>query len=127
MHAERAGVIVNLASAAGLVGGPGVAHYTASKWGVIGLTKTAALEYASLGIRVNAVAPGTVDTPMGDGFAIERRSDPFADAVVRRPNPLPGGVARPEQIADAILFLAGDRSTYATGSTLVVDGGFSAQ
>jgi NAD(P)-dependent dehydrogenase (short-subunit alcohol dehydrogenase family) len=127
MHAQRAGVIVNLASAAGLVGGPGVAHYTASKWGVIGLTKTAALEYASLGIRVNAVAPGTVDTPMGDGFAIERRDDPFADAVVRQPNPLPGGVARPEQIADAILFLAGDRSTYATGSTLVVDGGFSAQ
>jgi NAD(P)-dependent dehydrogenase (short-subunit alcohol dehydrogenase family) len=127
MHARRAGVIVNLSSAAGLVGGPGVAHYTASKWGVIGLTKTAALEYASLGIRVNAVAPGTVDTPMGAGFAIERRQDPFADAVVRQPNPLPGGVARPEQIADAILFLAGDRSTYATGSTLVVDGGFSAQ
>jgi len=125
MYAEGAGVIVNTASAAGLVGGPGVAHYTASKWGVLGLTKTAALEYATLGIRINAVAPGTVDTPMGDGFAIARQADPFADALVRQPHPL--GIARPEQIADAILYLAGDRSSFATGSTLVVDGGFSAQ
>jgi NAD(P)-dependent dehydrogenase (short-subunit alcohol dehydrogenase family) len=125
MYAQQDGVIVNIASAAALVGGPGVAHYTASKWGVLGLTKTAALEYASLGIRVNAVAPGTVDTPMGDGFMIERKADPFADAVVRQPHPL--GIATPEQIADAILFLAGDRSSFATGSTLVVDGGFSAQ
>jgi NAD(P)-dependent dehydrogenase (short-subunit alcohol dehydrogenase family) len=62
---------------------------------------------------------------MGAGFALERESDPFADAVVRHAHPL--GVARPEQIADAILFLAGDRSSFATGSTLVVDGGFSAQ
>jgi NAD(P)-dependent dehydrogenase (short-subunit alcohol dehydrogenase family) len=127
MHARRAGVIVNTASAAGLVGLPGVAHYTASKWGVIGMTKAAALEYAPLGIRVNAVAPGTVDTPMGDGFADERqRGDPFPDALVRRPHPLQG-IGRPEQIADAILYLAGDRSSFATGSTVVVDGGFSAQ
>jgi NAD(P)-dependent dehydrogenase (short-subunit alcohol dehydrogenase family) len=126
MYAHGAGAIVNTASAAGLVGGPGVAHYTASKWGVLGLTKSAALEYAPLGIRVNAVAPGTVDTPMGDGFAIERRTDPFADALVRQPHPLQG-IARPEQVADAILYLASDRSSFATGSTLVVDGGFSAQ
>lgn len=125
MHAAGAGVIVNMASAAALVGGPGVAHYTASKWGVLGLTKTAALEYASLGIRINAVAPGTVKTPMDDGFAIERKADPFADAVVRQPHPL--GIATPDQIADAILYLAGDRSSFATGSTLVIDGGFSAQ
>ena len=126
MHAQRAGVIVNTASAAGLRGAPGVAHYVASKHGVIGVTRTAALEYAPLGIRINAVAPGTVDTPMGDSFAIERRADPFADALVRQPHPLQG-IARPEQIADAILYLAGDRSSFATGSTLVVDGGFSAQ
>jgi NAD(P)-dependent dehydrogenase (short-subunit alcohol dehydrogenase family) len=125
MVARRAGVIVNTASAAGLVGGPGVAHYTASKWGVLGVTKTAALEYAPLGIRINAVAPGTVDTAMGEGFAEERRTDPFADALVRQPHPL--GIARADQIADAILYLAGDRSSFATGSTLVVDGGFSAQ
>ena len=127
MHARQAGVIVNTASAAGVVGLPGVAHYTASKWGVIGMTKAAALEYAPLGIRVNAVAPGTVDTPMGVGFAVERRQgDPFADALVRQPHPLQG-IGRPEQIADAILYLAGDRSSFATGSTLVVDGGFTAQ
>ncbi|HEY3614011.1 MAG TPA: SDR family NAD(P)-dependent oxidoreductase [Gaiellales bacterium] len=126
MHARGAGVIVNTASAAGLVGTPGVAHYTASKWGVLGLTKSAALEYAPLGIRINAVAPGTVDTPMGDGFAVARKADPFADAIVRQPHPLQG-IARPEQIADAILYLAGDRSSFATGSTLVIDGGFSAQ
>ena len=126
MYAQGGGVIVNTASAAGLVGTPGVAHYSASKWGVLGLTKSAALEYAPLGIRINAVAPGTVATPMGDSFALERRADPFEDALVRQPHPLQG-IADPEQIADAILYLAGDRSSFATGSTLVVDGGFSAQ
>ena len=124
MHAQGAGVIVNTSSGVGLTGGPGVAHYTASKWGVIGLTKTAALEYASLGIRVNAVAPGTIDTPMGDGFGVERLADPFPDALVRQPHPL--GIGRPEHIADAVLYLASDRASFATGSTLVVDGGFSA-
>ena len=93
---------------------------------MLGLTKSAALEYAPLGIRINAVAPGTVDTPMGGGFAEARKADPFADAIVRQPHPLQG-IARPEQIADAILYLAGDRSSFATGSTLVIDGGFSAQ
>jgi len=125
MVERRSGVIVNTSSAAGLVGGPGVVHYTASKWGVLGVTKTAALEYAPLGIRINAVAPGTAETSMGDGFALERRADPFEDALVRRPPPL--GIARAEQIADAILYLASERSSFATGSTLVVDGGFSAQ
>src|SRR5439155_20685655 len=111
MYAQKAGVIVNTASAAGLRGGPGVAHYVAAKHGVIGLTRTAALEYAPLGIRINAVAPGTVDTPMSDEFAAERAlSDPFADALVRQPHPLRAR-ARPEEIADAILFLAADRSS----------------
>ena len=127
MYAQGAGVIVNTASAAGLVGTPGVAHYTASKWGVLGLTKSAALEYAPLGIRINAVAPGTVDTPMGGAFAEARRTDPFADALVRQPHPLQQGIARPEQIADAILYLAGDRSTLRDRFHAGVDGGFSAQ
>ncbi len=126
MHAQRAGVIVNTASAAGLRGGPGVAHYVASKHGVIGLTRTAALEYAPLGIRINAIAPGTVDTPMSDGFDVERREDPFADAAVRQPHPL-RPMATPAEIAHGILYLAGDQSTFVTGSVLSVDGGFTAQ
>jgi NAD(P)-dependent dehydrogenase (short-subunit alcohol dehydrogenase family) len=127
MYAQRRGVIVNTASAAGLVGAPGTSPYTASKHGVIGLTRTAALEYAPLGIRVNAVAPGTVDTPMSHVFAAETaQSDPFADALVRQGHPLRAR-ARPEEIADAILFLAGERASFATGAVLVVDGGFSAQ
>jgi NAD(P)-dependent dehydrogenase (short-subunit alcohol dehydrogenase family) len=126
MYAQRSGVIVNTASAAGLAGGPGVAHYVASKHGVIGLTRTAALEYAPLGIRVNAIAPGTVDTAMSDSFLEERREDPFADALVRQPHPLrPAATA--DEIADGILYLAGDLSTFTTGSILSVDGGFSAQ
>jgi NAD(P)-dependent dehydrogenase (short-subunit alcohol dehydrogenase family) len=127
MHAQGAGVIVNTASAAGLVGTPGVAHYAASKFGVLGLTKSAALEYAPLGIRINAVAPGTIRTPMGDHFGEERRTDPFADAIVRQEHPLAQGIGRADQIADALLYLASDRADFATGSTLVVDGGFTAQ
>jgi NAD(P)-dependent dehydrogenase (short-subunit alcohol dehydrogenase family) len=126
MYAQTAGVIVNTASAAGFRGGPGVAHYVASKHGVIGLTRTAALEYAPLGIRINAIAPGTVDTPMSDSFDVDRREDPFADAAVRQPHPL-RPVAQPAEIADGILYLAGDQSTFVTGSVLSVDGGFTAQ
>jgi NAD(P)-dependent dehydrogenase (short-subunit alcohol dehydrogenase family) len=118
MYAQRSG--------AGFRGGPGVAHYVASKHGVIGLTRTAALEYAPLGIRINAIAPGTVDTAMSDSFAEERLEDPFADALVRQPHPL-RPVATAEEIADGILYLAGDLSTFATGSVLSVDGGFTAQ
>jgi len=127
MYAQKAGVIVNTASAASLVGTPGVAHYAASKFGVLGLTKSAALEYAPLGIRVNAVAPGTIDTPMGKGFARDRRADPFADAIVRQQHPLQQRIGRSEEIADAILYLASERSSFASGSTLVVDGAFTAQ
>jgi NAD(P)-dependent dehydrogenase (short-subunit alcohol dehydrogenase family) len=125
MYARRYGVIVNTSSAAGLVGAPGTSPYTTAKHGVIGLTRTAALEYATHGIRVNAVAPGTVETPMNDRFS-GQQDDPFADAPVRHGHPN-GRLARPEEIADAVLFLASERSTFATGSTLVVDGGYTAQ
>ena len=125
MFARRDGVIVNTSSAAGLVGAPGTSPYTTAKHGVIGLTRTAALEYATHGIRVNAVAPGTVQTPMNARFS-RQADDPFADAPVRHGHPN-GRLARPEEIADAVLFLASERSTFATGSTLVVDGGYTAQ
>jgi NAD(P)-dependent dehydrogenase (short-subunit alcohol dehydrogenase family) len=125
MYARREGVIVNTSSAAGLVGAPGASPYTTAKHGVVGMTRTAALEYATSGIRINAVAPGTVATPMNaslDHF----KDDPFADAPVRHGHPN-GRLARADEIADAVLFLAGARSTFATGSTLVVDGGYTAQ
>jgi NAD(P)-dependent dehydrogenase (short-subunit alcohol dehydrogenase family) len=125
MFARRDGVIVNTSSAAGLVGAPGTSPYTTAKHGVIGLTRTAALEYATHGIRINAVAPGTVETPMNATFS-QQANDPFADAPVRHGHPN-GRLARPEEIADAVLFLASARSTFATGSTLVVDGGYTAQ
>jgi NAD(P)-dependent dehydrogenase (short-subunit alcohol dehydrogenase family) len=125
MFAQRAGVIVNTSSAAGLVGAPGTSPYTTAKHGVIGLTRTAALEYAQHGIRVNAVAPGTVETPMMAEFS-QQQDDPFADAPVRHGHPN-GRLARPDEIADAVLYLASERSTFATGSTLVVDGGYTAQ
>lgn len=124
MVGRRRGVIVNTASAASLVGAPGTSPYVASKFGAIGLTKTIALEVADLGIRVNAVAPGTIDTPLnGELFD---HPDPFATAIVRGLPPV-GRFGLPEEIADAVLWLASPRSSFATGSTLVVDGGFTAQ
>jgi NAD(P)-dependent dehydrogenase (short-subunit alcohol dehydrogenase family) len=127
MQGQAGGVIVNTASAAGLVGAPGTAPYTAAKHAVIGLTRTAALEYAPLGVRINAVAPGTIDTPLSGEFSARNAvDDPFADALVRQGHPLkPLGTAA--EVADAILFLASDRSSFATGSTLVLDGGLTAQ
>ncbi len=97
----------------------------ASKHGVIGLTRTAALEYAPLGIRINAIAPGTVDTPMSDSFtstAARTRSP-----TRRAPAPPAGSAGPPSEIADGIVYLAGDLSTFVTGSVLSVDGGFTAQ
>ena len=126
MARQGAGSIVNTASTVSSAGGPGAGPYTASKHGVVGLTRTAALEYAPLGIRINAIAPGTVDTPMSDSFDIDRQADPFADASVRQPHPL-RPFARADEIADGILYLAGDQSTFVTGSVLSVDGGFTAQ
>lgn len=118
------GVVVNTASAAGLVGSPGTSPYVASKFGVIGITKAVAAEVADRGIRINAIAPGTIDTPLNG--ALFDRPDPFATAVVRGIPPI-GRFGRPEEIADAVLWLASPRSSFATGSTLVVDGGFTAQ
>jgi NAD(P)-dependent dehydrogenase (short-subunit alcohol dehydrogenase family) len=127
MARQRSGVIVNTASTVSSAGGPGAAPYTASKHGVVGLTRTAALEYAPLGIRINAVAPGAVDSPMSDAQAVANADgDPFADAQIRQGHPL-GARVQPRQVADAIVFLAGERSGFTTGSVLAVDGGFGAQ
>jgi NAD(P)-dependent dehydrogenase (short-subunit alcohol dehydrogenase family) len=127
MFAQQSGVIVNTASTVSSTGGPGAGPYTASKHGVVGLTRTAALEYAPLGIRINAVAPGAVDSPMSDAQAVVNAgNDPFADALVRQGHPL-GARVQPDQVADAIVFLASERSGFTTGSVMAVDGGYTAQ
>ena len=114
------GAIVNTSSICGLIGVPGTASYTATKHGVIGLTKVAALDYATRGIRVNAVAPGYVDTPM----LAERDDDERAAIASRHPVQR---MAHPGEIADAVLYLLSDRSTFVTGTVFEVDGGYLAR
>ena len=103
MRPRGQGVIINTASAAALVGAPGTTPYTASKHGILGITRTVALELATTGVRVNAVAPGTVETPLNS--VLFDNEDPFADALVRKGQPI-GRNARPDEIADAVLWHA---------------------
>lgn len=114
------GAIVNTASSAGVTGIANVAIYTASKHGVVGLTKATALELARSNIRVNAVAPGPVDTGLLARM-IEGKIDP---SVIAESVPM-GRISEPREIAEAILWLASDAASYVTGHTLVVDGGLT--
>jgi NAD(P)-dependent dehydrogenase (short-subunit alcohol dehydrogenase family) len=115
------GAIVNMASIMGLVGSAGVAAYSASKHGVIGLTKTAALENAKGGIRVNAVCPGFTETPMADRiFRI-----PGARKYLLSCHPI-GRFGKPTEIAEAVVWMCSDRASFMTGQSLVLDGGFLA-
>jgi NAD(P)-dependent dehydrogenase (short-subunit alcohol dehydrogenase family) len=116
------GAIVNTASIAGVVAEPGVAGYVAAKHGVIGLTRAAAIEYAAHGIRVNALAPGWVDTPMTTAL----KSDPALDARLRATAPI-GRPAQPEEMAGAVLYLCSDAASYLTGHIHLADGGFTAR
>ena len=116
------GAIVNTASIAGVVAEPGVAGYVAAKHGVIGLTRAAAIEYAAHGIRVNALAPGWVDTPMTAAL----KSDPALDARLRATAPI-GRPAQPEEMAGAVLYLCSDAASYVTGQVHVADGAFTAR
>ena len=116
---ERGGAIVNMASGAGLVGFPGLPAYVASKHGVVGLTKAAALEYASQGIRINAICPGSTRTPMLEGFM---GGDEKVERMLTRPIPV-GRLGRPEEIAEAVVWLCSDRASFVVGQALAVDGG----
>ena len=122
--AQVRGNIVNIASAAGIVATPYAAAYSASKSGVVGLTRSIAAEYASRGVRVNAICPGAVDTPLiAGGFdAI----DNVEAGLFQRMVPLLGPVARPEDIAAAVAFLGSRDAAFITGAILAVDGGQTA-
>jgi NAD(P)-dependent dehydrogenase (short-subunit alcohol dehydrogenase family) len=119
MKKQGTGAIVNCSSLGGLVGLPGRAAYHATKHGVIGLTKSAAMDVAAQGIRVNAVCPGCIETPMGDGI------DPAAMKEFLKEQPI-GRMGKPEEIAAAVLWLCSSASSFVMGVALPVDGGFVA-
>lgn len=117
----KGGAIVNCASQSGLVGTPGIGAYTASKHGVIGLTKCAALEYARQGISINAICPGTSDTPMVQN-AIARFPEHMTNVI----NAIPlGRMGRAEEIASMVLLLCSDYGQFAVGQTWAMDGGYT--
>ena len=121
MRRQGSGTIVNCSSLGGLVGGAQRANYHAAKHGVIGLTKSAALEYATRNIRINAVCPGLIWTPMADQMVAAGQGDALAGMVKSIPM---GRHGRPEEIADAVLWLSSSTSSYVTGQSISVDGGF---
>jgi len=121
MRKQGSGVIVNCSSLGGLVGGAKRGIYHAAKHGVIGFTKSAALEYAARGIRINAVCPGLIWTPMADQMVADGQGD--ALNAMKKSIPM-GRVGRPEEIANAVLWLCSDAASYVTGQSISVDGGF---
>jgi NAD(P)-dependent dehydrogenase (short-subunit alcohol dehydrogenase family) len=114
------GAIVNCSSVAGLVGFASSPAYVASKHGIVGLTRTAALEYATRGIRVNAICPGVIQTPMIDRVT---DGDPAAMRALQDMEPM-GRIGRPEEVAEAAVWLCCDAASFVTGQALAVDGGF---
>ena len=120
------GSVINISSILGKVGLPGAAAYCASKGAVLMLTKAAALEWAPLGIRVNSIHPGFIDTPMvADALHRAENGNEMREMIISR-HAL-GRLGAPREIADVVVFLASDESSFMTGSELVVDGGYTAQ
>ena len=123
MAPQGKGTIINCSSIAGLRGFAGMGAYNASKHGVLGLTRSAALDYAAQGIRVNAICPGVIQTPMIDRFTHGDKTaaeDLAAGAPMKR-------MGRPEEIADAVLWLCQPGAAFVTGTEVVVDGGWCAK
>ncbi len=119
MERQGGGAIVNTASIAGLVGLPGSGAYVAAKHGVVGLTKAAAIDHAAAGVRVNAVCPGYVETPMIAGSMARRGGQIMATVLLKR-------LGTANEVAEAVVWLCSDRAAFVTGTTLTVDGGYTA-
>jgi NAD(P)-dependent dehydrogenase (short-subunit alcohol dehydrogenase family) len=124
MQKNGGGAIVNISSVGGLIGFPRMGPYVATKHGIIGLTKTAALEYATANIRVNVICPGLIDTPMADRFVEGMHTAGIdAEQIVLSLAPLKRR-GTPAEIAEAAVWLCSDAASYVTGHAMVVDGGF---
>lgn len=121
MRKQGSGAIVNNSSIGGIIGIAGRGVYHASKHGVLGLTKSSALEYASRGIRINAICPGTINTPMVSGMLT---SEPEAMKEIMKDQPI-GRLGRPEEIAAPVLWLCSPGASFVIGHALVVDGGYT--
>lgn len=125
MLRQGAGAIVNMGSMSSVVGIPGLTTYSASKHAVLGLTRGAALDYAKQGLRINAVGPGTIDTPMIESFVRMAGTDAVMEPI-RAAHPI-GRIGRPSEVAEAVLWLCSDAASFVVGHMLMVDGGYSAQ
>lgn len=123
MLKQGGGAIVNTASIWGLVGAPGASAYVASKHGVVGLTRAAALEYAPHGIRINAVNPGTIRTPILAPFIA---AIPDFESLMTARHPI-GRIGMPEEVAEAVTWLCSDAASFVIGQNLPVDGGYTTQ
>lgn len=119
MRGQKSGAIVNMSSGAGVIAVPGLAAYCASKHGVLGLTKTAAVENARGGVRVNAILPGSTDTPM---LEKAMSSDPKLRKIIESSSPA-GRLGLPHEIAEAAVWLCSDRASFVSGESMLVDGG----
>jgi len=126
MLTQGAGVIVNMASILGVVGFATAGAYAAAKHGLVGLTKVAALEYATQGIRVNAVCPGFIETPMVMERGLAAGSHPEVYQQIAALHPMKR-LGKPEEIAAGVVWLCSEAASFVTGQTLIVDGGYTAQ